>query len=160
MKKFILLLLAFIPAFSFAAAFDPDRACVPLKGVSDWLVVIGAASGVKDFQSSKMIYKGTVMKGGVSVDGKVTTFVNTYSYEMRFKGTHGNVVLITSGQCEYSSDHKDTDPGMYYLLMLEPTEYMAQFHPEFQPPAYDKEHANLWKQYKINEYKNEMSAPF
>jgi hypothetical protein len=159
MKKFILLLLGFLPALSFAAAFNPDSACLPLDGVASALTVIGAATGAKDFQSSKIIYKGDAKHVGTSLDKKVKFYVQPYAFEMRYKGTHGDVLLITSGECEYSSDHKDTDPGTEYLLMIKPTGYMMKFHSEFEPPAYSKDDAKLWKQFKINEYQSKMNAP-
>jgi hypothetical protein len=160
MKKIILFLLAFFPAFSFAAAFDPDRACVPLEGVATALVEIGAITSAKDFQASQIIYKEEPTVDSILADKKTKVFSRTYAYKMHFKGTHGDVVLVASGECGYSSDHKDVTPGLYYLLIISPVEYVMKSHSDFDPPTYKDERAKIWRGYKLKEFQKELNTPY
>jgi hypothetical protein len=159
MKKFILLLLAFFPTLSFAAAFNPDVACLPLDSVSNMLTNIGAITSAKDFQSSKIVYKSKTRESG-KVDDKIKILSQGYAFEMRYKGTRGDVLLIASGECGYSSNNQNVAPGLNYLLMLEPTEYMIEFNSEFEPPTVDNKRAKIWREFKLKEYQSDLSKPY
>jgi hypothetical protein len=160
MKKFILFLLAFFPAFSFAAAFDPDRACVPLEGVASALVEIGAITSAKDFQSSQIIYKEEPTVDNILAEKETKFFSRTYAYKMRFKGTHGDVVLVASGECGYTSAHKDVTPGLHYLLMISPVEYEMKFRSDLDPPTYKGDRAKIWRGFKLKEFQKELNTRY